>query len=98
MAARPLDSVYPIVYLDCLVVKIRHDKQVINKAIYLVLGVNIEDHKALLGMWISENEGAKFWINVLTELQNRGVNNILIACVDGLKGFPDAINTVFPQA
>jgi transposase-like protein len=96
--ARPLDSVYPIVYLDCLVVKIRQDKQVINKAIYLALGVNIEGHKELLGMWISENEGAKFWLNVLTELQNRGVNDILIACVDGLKGFPDAINTVFPQA
>ena len=96
--ARPLDSVYPIVYLDCLVVKIRQDKQVINKAVYLALGVNIEGHKELLGMWISENEGAKFWLNVLTELQNRGVNDILIACVDGLKGFPDAINTVFPQA
>lgn len=96
--ARPLDPVYPIVYLDCLVVKIRQDKQVINKAIYLALGVNIEGHKELLGMWISENEGAKFWLNVLTELQNRGVNDILIACVDGLKGFPDAINTVFPQA
>jgi transposase-like protein len=95
--ARPLDTVYPIVYLDCLVVKIRQDKQVINKAIYLALGVNIEGHKELLGMWISENEGAKFWLNVLTELQNRGVNDILIACVDGLKGFPEAINTVFPQ-
>jgi len=95
--ARPLDSVYPIVYLDCLVVKIRQDKHVINKAIYLALGVNIEGHKELLGMWISENEGAKFWLNVLTELQNRGVNDILIACVDGLKGFPEAINTVFPQ-
>ena len=96
--ARPLDSVYPIVYLDCLVVKIRQDKQVINKAIYLALGVNIEGHKELQGMWISENEGAKFWLNVLTELQNRGVNDILIACVDGLKGFPEAINTVYPQA
>jgi transposase-like protein len=95
--ARPLDSVYPIVYLDCLVVKIRQDKQVINKAVYLALGVNIEGHKELLGMWISENEGAKFWLNVLTELQNSGVNDILIACVDGLKGFPEAINTVFPQ-
>ena len=95
--ARPLDAVYPIVYLDCLVVKIRQDKQVINKAAYLALGVNIEGHKELLGMWISENEGAKFWLNVLTELQNRGVKDILIACVDGLKGFPDAINTVYPQ-
>ena len=95
--ARPLDAVYPIVYLDCLVVKIRQDKKVINKAVYLALGVNVEGHKELLGMWISENEGAKFWLNVLTELQNRGVKDILIACVDGLKGFPDAINTVYPD-
>lgn len=95
--SRPLDAVYPIVYLDCIVVKIRQDKQVVNKAIYLALGVNLEGHKELLGMWLSENEGAKFWLNVLTELQNRGVKDILIACVDGLKGFPDAIATVFPQ-
>ena len=79
-------------------VKIRQDKQVINKAIYLALGINMEGQKELLGMWLSENEGAKFWLNVLTELQNRGVNDILIACVDGLKGFPDAIQTVFPHA
>ncbi len=96
--SRPLDAVYPIVYLDCIVVKIRQDKHVINKAVYLALGVNMEGHKELLGMWLSENEGAKFWLNVLTELQNRGVKDILIACVDGLKGFPDAINTVYPQA
>jgi len=95
--SRPLDAVYPIVYLDCIVVKIRQDKQVINKAVYLALGVNIEGHKELPGMWISENEGAKFWLNVLTELQNRGVKDILIACVDGLKGFPDAINAAFPE-
>jgi len=95
--SRPLDAIYPIVYLDCIVLKIRQDKQVINKAVYLALGVNIEGQKELLGMWISENEGAKFWLSVLTELQNRGVNDILIACVDGLKGFPDAINAVFPQ-
>jgi transposase-like protein len=94
----PLDSIYPIVYLDCIVVKIRQDKRVINKAVYLALGVNMEGHKELLGMWISENEGAKFWLNVLTELQNRGVKDILIVCVDGLKGFPDAIRTVFPEA
>jgi len=96
--SRPLDAVYPIVYLDCIVVKIRQDKRVINKAFYLALGVNMEGHKELLGLWLSENEGAKFWLNVLTELQNRGVKDILIACVDGLKGFPDAINTVFPGA
>ena len=95
--SRPLDAVYPIVYLDCIVLKIRQDKQVINKAIYLALGVNLEGHKELLGLWISENEGAKFWLNVLTEMQNRGVKDILIACVDGLKGFPDAINTAFPK-
>ena len=96
--SRPLDAVYPIVYLDCIVLKIRQDKRVINKAIYLVLGINIEGHKELLGMWVSENEGAKFWLSVLTDLQNRGVEQILIACVDGLKGFPDAINTVYPEA
>jgi transposase-like protein len=95
--SRPLDAVYPIVYLDCIVVKVRQNKQVINKAIYLALGVNIEGQKELLGMWMSETEGAKFWLSVLTELQSRGVNDILIACVDGLKGFPDAINAVFPK-
>ena len=95
--SRALDTVYPIVYLDCIVVKIRQDKRVINKSIYLALGVNMEGHKELLGMWLSENEGAKFWLNVLTKLQNRGVKDILIACVDGLKGFPDAINTVYPD-
>ncbi|RTR36713.1 IS256 family transposase, partial [Shewanella canadensis] len=82
---------------DCIVVKIRENNKVINKAIFLALGVNLEGHKELLGMWIAENEGAKFWLNVLTELQNRGLKDILIACIDGLKGFPDAINTVFPN-
>lgn len=95
--SRPLDAVYPIVYLDCIVVKIRHDKRVINKAIYLALGVNLEGHKELLGLWLSENEGAKFWLSVLTELQTRGVKDILIACVDGLKGFPEAIEAVYPD-
>lgn len=95
--ARPLDQVYPIVYLDCIVVKVRQDKQVINKAIYLALGVNAEGHKELLGMWLSENEGAKFWLGILTELKNRGLEDILIACVDGLKGFPEAIQAVYPQ-
>lgn len=95
--SRPLEAVYPIVYLDCIVVKIRQDKRVINKAIYLALGVNLDGHKELLGMWLSENEGAKFWRGVLTELQNRGLKDILIACVDGLKGFPDAISAVYPQ-
>ena len=95
--SRPLDAVYPIVYLDCIVVKIRQDKRVINKAVYLALGVNMEGHKELLGLWLAENEGAKFWLSVLTELHNRGVRDILIACVDGLKGFPDAVNTTYPQ-
>jgi putative transposase len=96
--SRPLDAVYPIVYMDCIVLKIRQDKRVINKAIYLVLGINVEGHKELLGMWMSENEGAKFWLSVLTDLKNRGVQHMLIACVDGLKGFPDAINTAYPDA
>ncbi len=95
---RPLDRIYPIVYLDCITLKIRQDKQVINKAIYLALGVNMEGHKELLGMWISVNEGAKFWLAVLTELKNRGVEQILIACTDGLTGFPEAINAVYPEA
>jgi len=95
--SRPLDAVYPIVYLDCIVVKVRQDKRVINKSIYLALGINLDGQKELLGMWLSETEGAKFWLNVLTELQNRGVKDILIACVDGLKGFPDAIQSVYPE-
>ncbi len=95
---RPLDAVYPILYLDCIVLKIRHEKRVINKAVYLALGINIDGHKELLGIWIAETEGAKFWLSVLTELQNRGVEQILIACVDGLSGFPDAIHTAFPAA
>jgi len=94
---RPLDAVYPIVYLDCIVLKVREDKRVIGKSIYLELGVNLEGQKELLGLWISENEGAKLWLQVLTELKNRGVEQPLIMCIDGLKGFPDAINTVFPQ-
>ncbi|CAI1238379.1 IS256 family transposase [Serratia quinivorans] len=95
---RPLDALYPIVYLDCIVVKVRHSGSVINKAVFLALGINTEGQKELLGMWLAENEGAKFWLSVLTELKNRGLQDILIACVDGLKGFPDAINSVYPQA
>jgi putative transposase len=95
--SRPLDDLYPIVYLDCIVLKIRQDKRVINKAIYLALGINLEGHKELLGLWLAETEGAKFWLSVLTELQNRGLKDIFIAAVDGLTGFPDAINTVYPQ-
>jgi putative transposase len=95
--SRPLEKIYPIVYFDALVVKIRQDKQVINKSIYLALGVNLEGQKELLGLWISENEGAKFWLSVLTELKNRGLQDILIACVDGLTGFPEAISTLYPK-
>ncbi|WP_145476297.1 IS256 family transposase [Yersinia similis] len=94
---RPLDALYPIVYLDCIVVKVRQSGTVINKAVFLALGINTEGQKELLGMWLAENEGAKFWPGVLTELKNRGLQDILIACVDGLKGFPDAINSVYPQ-
>jgi transposase-like protein len=96
--ARPLDEIYPIVYLDCLVLKIRQDKRVIKKSIYLALGVNLDGHKELLGMWISENEGARFWLSILTELKNRGLEQILIACVDGLTGFPEAIEVEYPKA
>ena len=95
--SRPLDAIYPIVYLDCIVVKVRQEGQIINKALFLALGIDLEGHKQLLGMWLANNEGAQFWLNVLTELSNRGVQDILIACVDGLTGFPEAINSVFPQ-
>ena len=94
--SRPLDDLYPIVYLDCIVLKIRQDKRVINKSIYLALGINLEGHKELLGLWLAETEGAKFWLSVLTELQARGLKDIFIAAVDGLTGFPEAINTVYP--
>jgi len=94
----PLDDLYPILYLDGIVVKVHQDKRVINKTIYLALGINSEGQKTLLGLWLSENEGAKFWLSVLTELKNRGLKDIFIACVDGLTGFPDAIQTVYPQA
>jgi len=95
---RPLDSIYPILYLDCIVLKIRQDNRVLRKSVYLALGINLEGQKELLGLWISETEGAKFWLSVLTELQNRGVQDILIACVDGLSGFPEAIEAVYPLA
>lgn len=94
---RQLDALYPIVYMDCIVVKVRQNGRVISKAVFLALGINTEGQKELLGMWLAENEGAKFWLSVLTELKNRGLQDILIACVDGLKGFPDAINSVYPQ-
>lgn len=94
--SRPLDPIYPIVYLDCIHVKIR-EGTVRVKAVYLAIGITIEGEKEVLGLWLAQNEGAKFWLQVVTELRNRGVQDILIACVDGLKGFPDAIEAVFPQ-
>jgi len=94
---RPLDDVYPIMYLDAVRVKVRHDGRVINKAVYLAIGVTMNGVKEVLGMWTAETEGAKFWLQVVTELRNRGVKDIFIACVDGLKGFPEAIEAVFPQ-
>lgn len=95
--SRLLDKIYPIVYLDALVIKVQEDKRVVNKAFYLAVGVNLDGNKELLGIWISQNEGAKFWLNVLTELKNRGIEDIFIACVDGLTGFPEAIEAVFPE-
>jgi len=94
---RPLDECYPIIYLDCLVVKVNDNKSVINKAVYLALGIKENGCKELLGMWISQNEGSKFWLSILTEIHNRGVKDIFIACCDGLTGFPDAINTIYPS-
>src|SRR5215216_3325728 len=94
---RPLDSIYPIVYLDAIQVKVKAAGRVVNRAIYLAFGVNLSGLKEVLGMWASDAEGAKFWLSVVTELKNRGVADIYIACVDGLKGFPEEIEAVFPQ-
>jgi putative transposase len=96
--SRPLEAVYPILYMDAIQVKVRDGAHVRNKAIYLVIGVNLHGLKEVLGMWIEQTEGAKFWLQILTELKNRGVADIFIACVDGLKGFPEAIEAVFPNA
>src|SRR5512145_2044347 len=95
---RPLEEVYPIMYLDAVRVKVRHNSTVVNKAVYLAIGITWDGAKEVLGMWIAETEGAKFWLQVVTELKNRGVKDIFIACVDGLKGFPEAIEAVFPKA
>ena len=94
---RPLEEVYPIMYLDAVRVKVRHNGAVINKAVYLAVGVMMDGQKDVLGLWVAETEGAKFWLQVVTELSNRGVKDIFIACVDGLKGFPEAIESVFPK-
>ena len=95
---RPIDEVYPIVFFDAMRMKIRDEGRVINKAAYLAIGIDMDGIKDVLGIWIEKNEGAKFWLSVFTELQNRGMNDVLIACVDGLKGLPEAIESVFPQA
>jgi len=95
---RPLDQVYPIAYFDCLMVKVREDRSVRNRACYLAIGVSVEGDREVLGIWWQETEGAKFWLAVLNDLHHRGVQDVLIACVDGLKGFPEAIEAVFPQA
>src|SRR4051812_32081386 len=95
---RPLESVYPIVYFDALMVKVREDRSVQNRACYLALGVSCDGDREVLGIWWQETEGAKFWLSVLNDLRRRGVQDVLIACVDGLKGFPEAIEAAFPQA
>ena len=95
---RPLDALYPVVYLDCLVVRSRDSGAVQNKSVYLALGINTDGEKELLGLWMAQTEGAKFWLSVMNELKNRGVQDIFIACCDGLKGFPEAIEAVYPKA
>ena len=94
---RPLERLYPIVYLDCLFVKVKQEGQIVSKAVYLALGVNEQGQKELLGIWLSQQESPKFWLNLLTELKNRGPHDIFICCVDGLKGLAEAINAVYPQ-
>jgi putative transposase len=95
--SRPLDEVYPIVYMDAIRIKSNDEGRIVNKAVHMAIGVTMDGIKEVLGFWIDKNEGAKFWLKVVTELKNRGVNDIFIACVDGLKGFPDAINSIFPD-
>jgi putative transposase len=95
---RPLSKIYPITYFDAIHYKVRQGGKVITKACYTCLGINMEGKKEMLGLWLGESEGAKFWLRVFTELKNRGVHDIFIACIDGLKGLPDAINAVFPEA
>ncbi|EJH33194.1 IS256 family transposase [Vibrio cholerae] len=94
---RPLDALYPVVYLDCLVVRSRDSGAVQNKSVYLALGINTDGEKELLGLWMAQTEGAKFWLSVMNELKNRGVQDIFIACCNGLKGFPEAIEAVYPK-
>lgn len=95
---RPLETIYPVVFLDAVFVKIRDGGQVANRAVYVALGVNGDGEKEVLGLWVADQEGAKFWLQVLTELNNRGVEDVFFFCVDGLPGFPEAIETIYPQA
>ncbi len=95
--SRPLEAIYPIVFLDALMVKMRHEGRVENRAVYVAIGIDLDGQKDVLGLWTSAHEGAKFWLQVLTDIRNRGVKDVLIACVDGLKGFPQAIETLWPQ-
>lgn len=94
---RPLEAVYPFVWLDAIHYKVRHEGRVLNRAVYCMIGLNQEGYKELLGMYINENEGAKFWLQVLTDLQNRGVEDIFIASIDNLSGFAEAIESIFPN-
>jgi putative transposase len=95
---RPLEPFYGVVFLDALFVKMRHEGRVENRAVYVAIGINLEGRKEVLGLWTSASEGAKFWLNVLTELRNRGVRDVYLFSVDGLKGFPQAIESIYPQA
>jgi putative transposase len=94
---RPLDAVYPIMFMDAVHFKVKEDNKVVKKAVYAVIGITMEGKKAILGIYINESEGAKFWLGVLTELSNRGVKDVLIACIDNLKGFSQAIESIFPE-
>jgi len=96
--SRPLESMYPVLYLDALMLKMRHEGRVENRAVFVAIGVDEEGQKDVLGLWSAANEGAKFWLSVMTELKNRGLRDVYIVCTDGLRGFPQAIESVFPQA
>ena len=95
--SRPLDGIYPVVFMDGIVVKVREGQRIVNRSVHIVLGIDLQGRKELLGLWMTEHEGARFWLDILTELKNRGLQDILIACVDGLRGFPEAIEAVYPD-
>ena len=95
--SRPLDGIYPVVFMDGIVVKVREGQRIVNRSVHIVLGINLQGRKKLPGLCMTEHEGARFWIGILTGLKNRGLDDILIACVNGLKGFPEAIEVVYPK-